>query len=282
MNRLIINADDFGIHTNVNQGIIAAHQQGILTSTSLLAGGPAFDEAVELARQCPDLGIGIHLCLVGSLPTVLEAAAVDTLVDQYGLLPESYVGFIKDAYSGKINFNQVYNELDAQIKKIMATGLTITHVDSHQHLHVLPQVWKIVQALMKKYGLHRLRIPREAYTFKMLQAQPIRIMGRNGLTMLSRKAMKDVRRLRFTTTDYFWGMVDGGNMNETNLAYILKQLPFGVNEIMMHPGKDTSVLSQQFSWGYHWEDEYHALTSARIREILNRRQIQLINFGQLP
>lgn len=279
---MIINADDFGIHTEVNRAVIEAHEQGLLLSTSLLASGPAFDEAVALAKEHPELGIGIHLCLVGSLPTVLSPREVPSLVDADGLLPESYVPLIKKMWSGHIDFEQVYRELDAQMGKIMSTGLNVTHVDSHQHMHMLPPVWKIVQALMKKYGLHRLRIPREAYSFKAMAANPGRVMGRDGLTYLAKKAMTDVKRLRFTTTDYFWGMVDGGHMSETNLSYILSRMPFGVHEIMMHPGRSTAVLSQSFSWGYHWEDEFHALLSPRIRQLMEEQHIEPIHYGKLP
>lgn len=282
MNRVIINADDFGIHTEVNRAVIAAHEQGLLLSTSLLASGPAFDDAVALARQYPGLGIGIHLCLVGSLPTVLPPKDVSTLVDHEGLLPESYVPLMKRILAGHVDWEQVYNELDCQMEKIMSTGLPITHVDSHQHMHMLPPIWKIVQALMKKYGLHRLRVPRESYTFKLMSAHPGRIAGRDGLTFLSNKAMADVRRLHFTTTDYFWGMVDGGNMTEANLAYILRHMPFGVHEIMMHPGRSTAALSQVFSWGYHWEDELQALLSPRIRQLMEERKIEPIHYGMLP
>lgn len=282
MNRLIINADDFGIHTEVNQAVIEACEKGVLTSTSLLATGPAFDEAVALARQCPKLGVGIHLCLVGSLPPVLSPEEVPSLVTDEGLVPESYSEVIKRICQGKLDYGQVYRELDAQMEKILATGLTITHVDSHQHLHVLPQIWCIVQSLMVKYNLHRLRIPREAYTFKVLSAKPIRVAGRDGLTYFSKRAMQAVKRLHFTTTDYFWGMVDGGNMNEANLRYILSRLPFGTHEIMMHPGRSNAVLSQVFSWGYHWQDELAALLSPQIRQQLKDKNIQLINYGNLP
>lgn len=282
MNRVIFNADDFGIHTEVNHAVIEAYEHGVLTSTSLLATGPAYDEAVALAKEHPGLGIGIHLCLVGSLPTVLGPAEVPTLVDAQGLVPESYAEFMKRSILGHINYEQVYRELDAQMEKIMAAGLNITHVDSHQHLHMLPQVWPIVQTLMKKYGIHRLRVPREAYTFKALHANPVRVMARNSLTFLGERAMKDVRRLQFTTTDFFWGMVDGGNMNETNLSYILNRLPFGVHEIMMHPGRSTATLAQTFTWGYHWQDEFAALMSPKIKDLMASRQIQKINYGDLP
>ena len=94
VNRLIINADDFGIHEAVNEGIYSAYGQGVLTSTSLLAQGPAFDDAVRMSKECDRLGIGIHLCLVGSLPTVLSPREVPSLVESDGLLPDNYMTFI--------------------------------------------------------------------------------------------------------------------------------------------------------------------------------------------
>ena len=110
----------------------------------------------------------------------------------------------------------------------------------------------------------------------------MRIAGRDGLTYLSQKAMDAVKRLHFTTTDFFWGMVDGGNMNEGNLKYLIDRLPFGVHEIMMHPGRSTTVLSRSFSWEYHWQDEFQALLSPAIRRQIEKREIQLITYGDLP
>ena len=282
MNRLIINADDFGIHSDVNKAIASAYDNGILTSTSLLANGPAFEEALSIARERPKLGLSIHLCLVGSLPPVSPVESVPTLVDERGLFPESYVEFMKRLYSGHIRMEEVYTELNRQMAKIMELGLPVTHIDSHQHLHVLPPVWQMVKSLMKQYGIHRLRIPAESYGFKVLLANPVRMMGRNGPTLLAKKARREARHLGFTTTDYFWGMVDGGNMNERNLAYIVGQLPFGVHEIMVHPGLHTALLSQTFTWGYHWQDEWHALVSPAMRERIRKHNIELISYGDLP
>ncbi|EGS32754.1 MULTISPECIES: ChbG/HpnK family deacetylase [Megasphaera] len=281
MTRLIINADDFGIHTSVNQAVIKAFQEGVLTSTSLLANGPCYEEAVRLAKENPGLGIGIHLCLVGSLPPILGIREVPSLVNAEGLFPESYGTVMKKGFLGKIDYRQVYNEWDAQIEKIKQTGLVITHVDSHQHVHMLPPIWNIVQALMKKHDIHRVRIPRESYLFKAFAGNPVRVMGRNGLTWLSEQAMTAVRKWHYTTTDYFWGMVDGGSMTEAHLQYIIKQLPVGIHEIMMHPAMSTDEMKQQFTWGYHWEDELQALLSVRIRNLVTTRKIQLVHYGEL-
>lgn len=282
MNRLIINADDFGIHTAVNRAVVQAFQQGVLTSTSLLAAGAAYEEAVTAANDNPGLGIGIHLCLVGSLSPVLDPKEVPSLVTEEGVFPESYGTVMKNILLGKVDYGEIYRELDAQIEKIMRARIRVTHVDSHQHLHILPPVWKIVQALMKKYGLHRVRIPRESYLFKPFTGNPVRIMGRNGLTWLSEKAMRGVRQFGYTTSDYFWGMLDGGSMDETHLGYILKNLPFGVHEIMMHPAISTATMAKTFAWGYRWEEEYRALVSPYIRHVLSQKKIQLIHYGELP
>ena len=134
---------------------------------------------------------------------------------------------------------------------------------------------------MKKYGIHRVRIPRESSTFKMLTASPARVFGRDGLTVLAGRAAREAERLGFSLTDYFWGMVDGGNMTEVNLQYILRRLPFGIHEIMMHPGKSDDLLGHTFAWGYHWQEELQALVSVRTREIIASKKIELINYGDL-
>ncbi len=281
MKRLIINADDFGIHEKVNEGIVSAHEKGVLTSTTLLASGLAFADAAEKARRMPSLGVGVHLCLVGGLPPVSSLHEVRSLVDPDGLFFPSYGPVIKRAYEGKLNYQELYSEWDRQIEKIFRAGIAVTHIDSHQHLHMLPPIWKITAALMKKYKIKKLRIPRESYGFKAILANPVRTMGRSGLTFLAGRAMKDVRRQGFVTTDRFWGMIDGGHMNVNNLYYILNQLGPGSHEMMMHPGLGAAELSQQFTWGYRWEEEYEALLSPAIRDLIREKKIQLIHFGQL-
>ena len=112
MRNLIINADDFGLHTDINQAIIQAHQEGCLTSTSLMPTGNAFSEAVDLSFKNPTLGIGVHLTLVAEKP-MLDPAKVKSLVDQDGFFFKDYTVFIKKYVMGTIDFNEVAAEFTA-------------------------------------------------------------------------------------------------------------------------------------------------------------------------
>ena len=165
MSKLIVNADDFGLHSAVNAGIIDGHRRGIITSTSLMAGGEAFTEAVSMAKQNPKLGIGIHITLVGGVKPVCDSSEVSSLLTPEGVFPENYVEFIKRIYSGKINYSELRKEIHGQIAQIMDTGLRVTHIDGHQHLHVLPTVLPIVIEQAKSFGIHAIRIPDESTGF---------------------------------------------------------------------------------------------------------------------
>ncbi len=280
MIRLIVNADDFGLHTSVNKGILYGHHNGLITSTSLLASGNAFEEAVSLAKNETKLGIGIHTTLVGSLSPVLDPQQVKTLLDERGLFPETHVEFMKRVYTGKVDFQEVYRELDAQFAKIMSTGLPITHVDGHQHMHMLPPVLDIVIALMKKYKLNKIRIPEEEVTFLNGIYNPVRLVGKAGLTAVATSGRKKVKQLGIAAPRYFWGMVNGGHLDETALLHILKKVnqADGTHEIMTHPGDNNEELSKLYTWGYHWEEELAAMCSAEALNYVNKSPIILSNY----
>jgi predicted glycoside hydrolase/deacetylase ChbG (UPF0249 family) len=134
---LITNADDFGFTRDVNEGIVHAHRQGILTATTLMATGSAFDHAVALARENPELDVGVHLVLVGGAgypPTVARLVAS----------------------LGRI---RIYDELARQISKIMDAGIRPTHLDTHKHTHLLPPVLEAVGRLSEKFKIPWVRRP---------------------------------------------------------------------------------------------------------------------------
>lgn len=282
MKRLIVNADDFGLHTEINKGIIKGYREGFITSTSIMPSAPAYEEAVALAQDNPNLGIGIHLTLVGGVAPVLPAARVSSLLDDRGVFLPDYGAFAKRYYTGGIKNTELESELRAQIERALGSGLNITHLDSHQHLHVLPVLNRLVLKLSCEYNIKRMRIPCEPYFFKGgFEAGLSRMIGKCGLSFCASMASMGAKNAGISYPDCFFGMLAGGNLNEELIGNILRSLPDGTSEIMTHPGLNKGELDKHFSWNYHWEDELQAFLSEKNKALLKQEQIALINFGGL-
>lgn len=278
---LIINADDFGLHPKINQAIINAHKKGIVTSTTLIASAPAFEEAVQIALQSPSLSVGIHLTLVGGLPPVAAPHLIPSLLTPNGVFRENHMVFIKDWLQGKIQKNEVFLEWSAQIEKIQAAGISISHFDSHQHLHVLPGLSETVLTLAKKYGISAVRIPKEPLSFFATgPLDPMRILARDGLTLCAHKASAKWNPVLFSP-DHFFGMLAGGQMTLDRWKRLIPLLPSGISEVMVHPGINNSELGSSFSWHYHWQEELAALQSEELQEWLTKYSVHLINYRNL-
>ncbi|MCI6003540.1 MAG: ChbG/HpnK family deacetylase [Allisonella histaminiformans] len=276
--QLIINADDFGIHPAVNEAVHKAATEGILTSTSLMAGGDAFDEAVEMARSMPSLGIGIHLTLVGGIKPVLPPSEVPSLTWDNGVFCHDYGKLIVRDLEGKISLSEVYAEWDAQIQKIMNTGLPVTHMDGHQHMHMWPHFYPIARDLAKKYHISCMRVPDEDVLFGMKDGHIIRWAAKNGLSLLSRMHRPDLKKNHIRTNDHFFGMLYGGHLSPERFAKFILQTKPGITEIMCHPSADTRAMENTFHWGYHGEDELAGLLADINRELIEKKQISLISY----
>lgn len=276
--QLIINADDFGIHPAVNEAVRKAATEGILTSTSLMAGGDAFDEAVEMARSMPSLGIGIHLTLVGWIKSVLPPSEVPSLTWDNGVFCHDYGKLIVRDLEGKILLSEVYAEWDAQIQKIMNTGLPVTHMDGHQHMHMWPHFYPIARDLAKKYHISCMRVPDEDVLFGMKDGHIIRWAAKNGLSLLSRMHRPDLKKNHIRTNDHFFGMLYGGHLSPERFAKFILQTKPGITEIMCHPSADTRAMEDTFHWGYHGEDELAGLLADINRELIAKKQISLISY----
>lgn len=276
--QLIINADDFGIHPAVNEAVRKAATEGILTSTSLMAGGDAFDEAAEMARSMPSLGIGIHLTLVGGIKPVLPPSEVPSLTWDNGVFCHDYGKLIVRDLEGKISLSEVYAEWDAQIQKIMNTGLPVTHMDGHQHMHMWPHFYPIARDLAKKYHISCMRVPDEDVLFGMKDGHIIRWAAKNGLSLLSRMHRPDLKKNHIRTNDHFFGMLYGGHLSPERFAEFILQTKPGITEIMCHPSADTRAMEDTFHWGYHGEDELAGLLADINRELIAKKQISLISY----
>lgn len=277
--QLIVNADDFGLHPSINDGIVVGHQQGIITSTSIMASGQAFAHACKSLQAVPKLGVGVHLTVVGA-QSVSDKDRIPSLVDEEGWFCAAHPQFIQRYITGKIKQAEVRSEWRAQIEKVQSAGIKVTHLDSHQHMHILPGLAEVTCELAKEFGISAIRIPDEPYGYLGLGPWTMsRFISRGGLTLLARRARKFFRRQGVHTPDYFYGMLEGGNMSATKVQHMLERLRPGVTEIMVHPGADNQQLGQVYPWQYQWEAELAALTDGAVQQQIRDRDIRLVSFG---
>jgi hopanoid biosynthesis associated protein HpnK len=278
MLHLIVNADDFGLSEKVNEGILKAHRNGIVTSTSLMATGAAFEHAVAVCRSAPTLDVGIHLTLVEE-PPVLASQKILSLVDGEGRLHPHAKIFVRKYFSGHISVHEIKNELEAQIRKVMSQGIKVSHLDGHQHLHMLPGILQITVGLAKKYGIPGIRLPNETLYPYMLRnlwkiSRVLELMTLKVFCLTSKKA-------EMLRPKYFVGFFFGGNLNKKNLIQILENLPrTGTCELMCHPG-NYDPDTRYSHWDYHCKDELNALTDPEIVNFLKREGISLTSYREL-
>lgn len=273
---LIVNADDFGLSEGINRAILSAHQNGILRSTSIMPNGSAFEDAVRIALETPALGVGIHLSLIGE-KSVSPAGELRGMVNAESLLPDSYPIFTRQLLSKRFTIGDVQTEIRAQIERVLTAGLDPTHIDSHQHVHMLPAVFEIVLDVAREYGIPAIRIPLErggsdsGGIFTQLKQTWL-------LSRICRARLRQVEAAGLHTADWFWGLGVSGKMDEANLMAALQSLGPGVNEVMCHPGISDSATVERYQWGYSWDDELAALQSESVRRFIDDNDIRLASF----
>lgn len=260
--RLIVNADDFGFTRDVNAGIVHAHRHGILTATTLMPNGDAFDDAVALARDNPSLDVGIHLVFVQGR-SVFDAARE---------LPPTLGQLIKALARGRL---PVYKEASAQIRRLRRAGIHPTHLDTHKHTHLLPPVLDAVAQAARDFGIPWVRRPFDSGIAP--GAALLKSATAVGMRVLRPRFTSALRELR--ATDHFTGFQLTGTLNEARLIETLKALPDGLTELMCHPGYLREELrAAPTRLKESREIELAALTSAKVRETLEGAGIQLTSY----
>ena len=279
MKRLIVNADDFGRHELINKAVEQAVEKGILRSATLMPGAKAFDSAVEIGKSHPQLGVGIHFTLVNGYP-VLPPSEIPSLVTEEGVFVEDHSAFVKKLVSGHVNMQEVRAELSAQLRKMQNTGLNLTHVDSHQHMHTLPGVINVVLDLAKEAGIRAVRIPK-APLFSGEFGGIGQLIGRVGLGTLAMIAGGKAKSRNIASPDYFAGIVAGEAVSEDNLLGVIKSLKSGTTEVMMHPGTDNKQLIPDTGWDHDFEAEFRAMISPAVMELIEAQKVEITNFRSL-
>ncbi len=280
MRRLIVNADDFGLSSGVNRAIEQAWQRGILTQTSLMPGGDAFDEAVSIARRNPGLQIGLHLTLVQGRP-VLPPEQVPGLVGANGCFPDNPVQMGMRLYFDRGVRQQLRNELEAQIIKIKDTGLPLSHIDGHLNIQMHPTVFELLTELMPRHGISSFRITRERLRHN-LQFDRSRIIGKSVERVifgaLSDQVEPKLHRLGITHAAEVKGVFNSGRITETYLLAILDGLMPGTTEIYLHPGCLPDAEISRRMPDYLHEQELAALLSPAVQHRLADLAISLRNY----
>jgi chitin disaccharide deacetylase len=277
LKRLIINADDWGLTPGVNRGIVRGFQHGIVTSASLLVTGRAFEDAVALARDFPALDVGLHLALVEER-SVLGRTALPTLVDEAGRLPRTSREFFTRALLGRISWDEVEREIAAQIARFQQTGLRLSHLDSHQHLHMFPPVFQIVTRLTR--GMDHVWIRNSAGPWrKSSGVRTGRWFQRLGLNLACLWARGLHNPPDLQMPDGMYGFEVAGCLTRPVLEQILQEIPDGLYELSCHPGEGDEETRRQYGyWCYRWAEELEALTAPETRLLLQERKIALTSF----
>lgn len=273
---LIVNADDFGLTDGVCRAIVRAHRDGIVTSTSALAVAPAFERNASLLGDVPELGVGVHLAVVGEDPPLLSATEIPTLVDRGGRLRYSWREFLPRMATRRIDPDDVEREFSAQGEAVRAAvgPSRITHLDTHQHLHLWPRIASIVCRLAARWDVPAIRITRSA-------GAGLRGRAVNGLAVrLDRRA----RAAGLVAPEGFVGFDEAGALTARRLTEVIERLGssgLASAEIGIHPGEHGDDDLRRYEWGYRWGEELDALVQPGVRDVVQEAGFELGSFAAL-
>jgi chitin disaccharide deacetylase len=288
MRQLIVNADDFGLTSGVNRAIAEAHRDGIVSSATLMANGAAFDDAVECARALPRLSVGCHVVLIDG-PPVAPAARLDTLVAIRSAEPEKFYSslsaFAARATLGGFDREQLVEEITAQIRKIQAAGIEVTHLDSHKHAHIFPEILAAMLRAAKICGVRAIRspfVPMKAIMAQQFAGKRI-LLKRYGqvriLNTFARSFHRQMERAGLRAPDGIIGVIETGVLDAALLRQALTSLPEGTWELVSHPGyADAELRAIHTRLVESRERERNLLTSPQLKEFLHQQEIRLISY----
>ena len=290
MRNLIVNADDLGWTAGVNRGIADAHRNGIVTSTSLLANGSAFEDGVNTAKSLPGLGVGVHLNLSDGKPVALQQE-VPSLLNEAGEFagggPEALLVRLT---AKSLEVDQVEKEWAAQLRKVQAAGIRPTHLDGHKHVQMLPGLFAVALRLAKKHGIDAVRVSHESSSLRAALNEGSDSTGvvlkqgvqARGLKMLARDARQMAERAGLAVADYFCGIAQTGMLQRQGVEKLLAVLPEGTTELMCHPGYvDLELANSRTRLQQSRQMELAILTDQAVRKIIAEQGIRLINYGEI-
>lgn len=280
MTRVVLNADDFGLAPAHTRRIAALRAKGLLSDVSLLANGTSFDAAVQGLLEAGMSEAGVHLCITGGERPVSAPRDVRSLVSG-----ETFRAHWPDVLlaltAGRIRLAEVEREWEAQIERARSAGLNVTHLDSHQNLHLHPHLFPVAVTLARRFRVPFVRAPRsddppgrpDAPPLSRLRARLLALLGDRGRKLLDAAGLPEPPRVL--------GLAEAGHMTAARFARAVANLPEGDYEAALHTGDEDDVTRARYSWGYDWRGEAEALESGAVSEALTARGIATVSFSAL-
>ncbi len=280
MKKIVITSDDFGLSSGVNRAVEQAWRQGILTCASIMPGGGAFDEAVEIAKRNPGLQVGLHLTLVQG-QAVLPPDRIPELVDKQGSFTDNPVAAGMRYFFDRGLYTQLKREIGAQIVKVVDAGIPLTHVDGHLNIHMHPTVFRILSELMQAHGItsfrlsrerlsHNLRFDRQRRLGKSVERVIFGSLANNCLPTLDQAGIRYAGEVK--------GVLNSGRMTEEYILNILDGLTAETTEIYFHPGLLPDAEITRRMPDYRHGEELAAITSPAVAQKLKKLDIKLVNY----
>jgi hopanoid biosynthesis associated protein HpnK len=288
--RLIVNADDFGFTAGINRAIVEAHAHGIVTSSTLMANGRAFEDAVRLATTVPRLSVGCHVVLIDGEP-VLDAKRLPSIAHAHSngsRFRDGLKSFAARALTGRLDPGEIEAEASAQIRKLQAAGIHVSHVDTHKHTHLFPAILRPLLRAARACAVRAIRNPfgpRKPLKSSQLLARPTlwtRYAEVRILRTLASKFHDSVNREDFITPDGTLGVVVTGALDEKLFRGIAAIIPEGTWEFVCHPGyNDDELKSANTRLRESRETELRILTMPEGRQLLSQQGIELVSYRDL-
>lgn len=277
MRYLIVNADDLGLSKAINEGIKRCYMDGVITGVSVMSCGKAFEHACEMLEEMGKDEVGAHLSLTGNLVQCSKKDEVKTLLDEDGFFVKDYGALVSNYYRKKIDFKEIQTEWAKQIEKVQSADLEITHLDSHEHVHMLPEVLKVLIALAKEYEIPYIRLPLEEFIIVKKQFKVRDFLRYRALKMFAKKAKALIRKEDVLSNNLFLGHFHAGRINDKVLCYMLEHLRHGINELVIHPAVKSEELNKISPWHRGAYRELYSVMNGKWKKLLNNESIYLIS-----
>ncbi|MCM3876200.1 MAG: ChbG/HpnK family deacetylase [Thermoanaerobaculia bacterium] len=280
MTRVVLNADDFGLAPAHTRRVAALRAKGLLTDVSLLTNGTSFDEAALGLRGAGHFETGVHLCITGGERPVSAPRDIPSLLSGPSFRAH-WPAVLLALTAGRIRRAEVEREWEAQIARAEGAGLRVTHLDSHQNLHLHPFLFPVAVALARRFRVPFVRAPRgddppgrpDAPPLSRLRARLLALLGGRGRRLLDAAGLPEPPRVL--------GLAEAGHMTAARFQSAVAELPEGDYEFALHAGDEDDVTRARYNWGYEWREESETLESGAVAAALAARGIATASFGAL-